>query len=80
MHQRQWKATWTSPQGITHTYTFYAPDNRVIAGIDLRLKLMNQGRPLPEVFFLEEGRIIERPREKQEHPVPSPASFLVAPA
>lgn len=58
MYQRQWIATWTGQQGEAHTRTFYAPDNRVIAGIDLRLKLMEQGKPIPTAFQLEEGRLI----------------------
>lgn len=59
MHQRQWIAAWLD-QGKTYTYTFYAPDNRMIAGIDFRLKIMKQGRPVPDAFHLEEGRLVER--------------------
>lgn len=58
MYQRQWIVVWMD-QGHAHTCTFYAPDNRVIAGIDFRLKLMEQGRSVPEIFRLEEGRLIE---------------------
>ena len=60
MQQRQWIAAWIGPGGETHTYTFYAPDNRMIAGIDFRLKMMEQGRAVPEVFHLEEGRLVEQ--------------------
>lgn len=58
MQERHWKATWTSPKGESCIYLFYAPDNRVIAGIDFRLKLMEQGKDIPERFTLEEGRLM----------------------
>ena len=60
MRERQWKATWYDRNLNHHEYIFYAPDNRVVAGIDFRLKLMDQGRPVPESFELEEGREVAR--------------------
>lgn len=56
MHTRQWRATWRDQQGEMQEYIFLAPDNRVIAGIDFQLRLLDQGRPVPEMFELEEGR------------------------
>lgn len=59
MHTRQWRATWRDQQGERQEYIFLAPDNRVIAGIDFQLRLLDQGRSVPEVFELEEGRQVE---------------------
>lgn len=56
MHTRQWKATWTEQDGTQHEYIFTTDDNRVIAGIDFRMRLMDQGKPVPAFFELEEGR------------------------
>jgi hypothetical protein len=56
MHTRQWKATWRDQQGEPQAYVFLAPDNRVIAGVDFQFRLLDQGRPVPEIFELEEGR------------------------
>ncbi len=60
MEQRRWKASWYDRDLNYHEYVFDAPDNRAIAGIDFRLKLIDQGRPIPEHFELEEGRQINR--------------------
>lgn len=58
MQERQWKVVWMGEEGEEHTYTFYAPDHRGVAGIDFRLKLIQQGRAVSQSFTLEEGCII----------------------
>ena len=60
MNTRRWTAIWHDQQGNQQEYIFATTDNRVIAGIDFRLKLIEQGRPIPEFFTLEEGRPVVR--------------------
>ncbi len=60
MRTRQWKAIWYDRDLNHHEYVFEAPDNRAVAGIDFRLKLIDQGRPVPAYFELEEGREVNR--------------------
>jgi hypothetical protein len=55
MGERRWKATWHEG-GSSREYIFTAPDNRALARIDLQLKLIEQGRPVPHAFELEEGQ------------------------
>lgn len=56
MHTRQWTARWTDPDGTEQEYRFTTDDNRVLAGIDFRMRLIEQGQPVPQYFMLEEGR------------------------
>lgn len=56
MHTRQWTARWITPDGIEQEYHFTTDDNRVLAGIDFRMKLIEQEKPVPQYFTLEEGR------------------------
>lgn len=60
MYTRQWKATWSDQDGTRHEYIFATSDNRMIAGIDFRLQMLEQGITVPESFELEEGRRIVR--------------------
>lgn len=55
MNERRWKATWYE-KGSLREYIFTAPDNRALARVDLQLKLIEQGRPVPNAFELEEGQ------------------------
>lgn len=58
MYTRRWKATWRDQSGHLQEYIFSAPDSRVIARVDFQIKLMDQGRPVPNLFDLEEGKIV----------------------
>lgn len=58
MNERRWKATWRDQKGYLQEYLFYAPDSRVLARIDFQLRLMEQGRPVPNVYELEEGTLV----------------------
>ena len=60
MYTRQWKAKWIDQDGRQNEYRFTTTDNRIIAGIDFRMKLIEQGRPVPAFFDLEEGRRVVR--------------------
>lgn len=54
MNKRRWKATWYE-EGHLREYIFYAPESRMLARVDLQLKLVEQGKPVPRTFELEEG-------------------------
>lgn len=58
MHTRRWKAAWIDSDGAQHEYHFASEDNRILAEIDFRMKLIDQGLPVPQYFTLEEGRKI----------------------
>ncbi len=60
MRERQWIARWCDYNLNHYEYIFWAPDNRTIARIDFKLKLMSQGKQVPEFFELEEGREVVR--------------------
>lgn len=55
MNERRWTATWYEG-GYAREYIFSAPDSRGVARLDFQLKLLAQGRPIPEQFALVEGR------------------------
>lgn len=57
MNNRRWKATWYE-DGHLREYIFDAPENRMLARLDLQLKLIERGQPVPHTFELEEGNSV----------------------
>lgn len=55
MNERRWKALWRDQKGHLQEYRFTAPDDRILARIDFQLKWVQQGKPIPHHFELEEG-------------------------
>ncbi len=53
MRQR-WRASWIDASGKPIEFIFDSINNRMIAGIDLRLKSQYAGFRIPEKFELEE--------------------------
>ena len=60
MERRQWIARWYDENLKHNEYRFDAPDNRVIARIDFKLRLLGQGKKIPPFFDLQEGREVVR--------------------
>ncbi len=50
----KWKATWRDTWGHLQVYSFYGPNSLMLARLDFRLKLMEQGKPVPDDFDLED--------------------------
>jgi hypothetical protein len=53
--KQRWIATWHEG-GYSQEYIFYAPGSRILARLDFQLKLIEQGKPVPTHFELEEGQ------------------------
>ncbi|MEO7022225.1 MAG: hypothetical protein ABI234_18905 [Ktedonobacteraceae bacterium] len=56
MRQR-WKASWKHA-GVPCEFVFDSLSNRMIAGIDFKLKLNSLNEPIPEIFELEEMELL----------------------
>ena len=54
--EQRWVARWTTPNGIPQEFFFYSTCERMIARIDLMLKLMEMEMPRPNEYELEETR------------------------
>ena len=54
--QQRWVARWTTPNGMSQEFFFYSTCERMIARIDLMLKLMEMEMPRPNEYELEEAR------------------------
>ncbi len=57
----RWVAQWRQ-EGELMTYIFESTENRMIAGIDFRLSMIDHGYSVPETYFLDEAE-----REEVQH-------------
>ncbi len=59
----RWIARWRE-DGKLYTHTFESTENRMIAGIDFRLSMIDHGYAVPKAYFLDEA---DREEVQEEH-------------
>ena len=55
---QRWVARWLTQDNKPQAYIFTAPDNRMIARLDFRLKMIDMGVVAPQHFEVDEYSVI----------------------